>query len=209
MKSKKNLLEQLKTLPFFDKNTIYQFGRELRLTDSSVDTYISRFLKYREIIKFKKGFYVSADFFHRHKGDSSYLFYLANVLYPPSYISSWAALQYYNLATEVIQVITSVAPKTTRSYQTKAGNFSYQSIKKELFRDFLMEEGKFNFFIATPSKALFDLLYFKTNQFRGIKKKEIDVIIDSLRIDISEMEKEEREKFYLMINKYLNERTII
>jgi len=203
MKSKKNLLEQLKSLPHFSKSTVYQLGKQLGLEDSTVDTYISRFLKYKEIYRLKNGLYVSADFFDKNKNDISYSFYLANILRTPSYISSWAALQYYNLATEAIHSITSITPKVTKNYQTKTGNFSYQSIKKELFSDFSLVMGKFDFFIASPSKALFDLLYFRTRQFRGVDLGEIKTLIEELRIDIDEMDKAEQDKFYLMIKKYL------
>ena len=144
MKSKKNLLEQLKPLPHFGKKTVYQLGKQLELKDSTVNTYISRFLKYKEIYRFKNGLYVSADFFEKNKNDVSYSFYLANVIRTPSYVSSWAALQYYNLATEAIHSITSVTPKVTRDYQTRVGTFSYQSIKEELFR-FFLTKGKFDF----------------------------------------------------------------
>ena len=202
MKSKKNLLEQLKSLPHFSKNTVYQLGKQLGLKDSTVNTYISRFLKYKEIFQLKNGLYVSADFFDKNKGDISYPFYLANVIRMPSYVSSWAALQYYSLTTEVIHSVTSVTLKVTKEYQTKAGNFAYQSIKKDLFSDFSLAKGKFDFYIASPSKALFDLLYFRTRQFRSAKVKNIKSLVEELRIDIDEMSKEEREKFYTMIKKY-------
>ena len=203
MKSKKNLLEQLKTLPHFSKSTVRQLGLQLGLKDTTVDTYISRFLKYKEIIQLKGGLYVSADFLEKNRNDVSYSFYLANIIRTPSYISSWAALQYYNLATEAINSITSVTPKVTREYQTKAGSFVYQSIKRDLFSDFHLAKGKFDFFIASPSKALFDLLYFRTRQFRGIKFDEIKGLVEELRIDIDEMDKEEQDKFYSMIKKHL------
>jgi len=196
MKSKRNLLEQLKTMPHFGKATIDQLGTQLGLKDSTVNTYISRFLKYKEIIKLKRGLYVSTDFFDKNRSDPSYSFYLANVIRTPSYISSWAALQYYNLATEAIHSTTSVTFKVTKEYQTKAGNFSYQSISKNLFTDFSLAKGKFDFYIASPSKALFDLLYFRTHQFRNIKFNDVEKIVEELRIDISEMSEEERKKFY-------------
>ena len=202
MKSKKNLLEQLKHLSYFSKNTVYQLGKQLGLKDSTVKTYISRFLRYKEIIKLKNGLYVTTDFFEKNKNDVSYSFYLANIIRTPSYVSSWTALQYYNLTTEAIYSVTSVTPKVTRDYQTKVGNFSYQSIKKELFSDFSLIKGKFDFFIALPSKALFDLLYFRTNQFRSKSAKNIKVLIEELRIEIDEMDKNEQEKFYTMIKKY-------
>jgi predicted transcriptional regulator of viral defense system len=202
MKSKKNLLEQLKYLSYFSKYTVYQLGKQLGLTESTVKTYISRFLRYKEIIQLKNGLCMTTDFFEKNKNDVSYSFYLANIIRTPSYVSSWTALQYYNLTTEAIYSVTSVTPKVTRDYQTKVGNFSYQSIKKELFSDFSLTKGKFDFFIALPSKALFDLLYFRTNQFRSKSAKNIKVLIEELRIEIDEMDKNEQEKFYKMIKKY-------
>lgn len=203
MKSKKNLLEQLKLLPHFNKNTVYQLGKQLGLKDTTVDTYISRFLKYKEILQLKNGLYISADFFEKNRADISYSFYLANVIRTPSYVSSWTALQYYNLATEAIHSITSVTPKVTRSYQTKAGIFAYQSMKKDLFSDFFLVKGRFDFYIASPSKALFDLLYFRTRQFRGVKIENLKTLIEELRVDIDEMDATEQKKFYESIKKFV------
>ncbi|OGF26544.1 hypothetical protein A2242_04015 [Candidatus Falkowbacteria bacterium RIFOXYA2_FULL_47_9] len=203
MKSKKNLLEQLKSLPHFNKSTVYQLGKQLGLRDTTIDTYISRFLKYKEILPLKKGLYVSVDFFEKNRADISYSFYLANVIRTPSYVSSWTALQYYNLATEAIHSITSVTPKVTRSYQTKAGIFAYQSMKKDLFSDFFLVKGRFDFYIASPSKALFDLLYFRTRQFRGVKIENLKTLIEELRVDIDEMDATEQKKFYESIKKFV------
>ncbi|OGF21618.1 hypothetical protein A2316_00935 [Candidatus Falkowbacteria bacterium RIFOXYB2_FULL_38_15] len=201
MKSKKNLLEQLKPLPHFNKNVVYQLGKQLELKDSTINTYISRFLKYGDILQFKNGLYVTADFFEKNRSDISYSFYLANIIRTPSYVSSWAALQYYNLVTEAVYPITSITLKVTREYRTKAGNFAYQSIKKDFFSDFYLAKGKFDFYIASPAKALFDLLYFKTRQLKGVDLENIKRMIEELRIDFDEMDKAEQEKFYSLINK--------
>lgn len=200
MKSKKNLLVQLKALPHFSKATVYQLGKQLGLKDSTINTYVSRFLKYKEIVQLKNGLYVSADFFEKNKKDISYSFYLANVIRTPSYVTSWAALQYYNLATEAIHSVTSVTLKVTREYETKAGNFVYQSIQKDLFSDFSLVKGKFDFFIASPAKALFDLIYFRTSQFKEVKPEKIKGLIDELRVDIDEMKKEDQDTLYQMID---------
>lgn len=199
MKSSKNLVAQLKTLPHFNKSSIHQLGRQLGLTDSTVDTYISRFLRHKEIYQLKRGLYVSADFFNENKNDISYSFYLANIIRTPSYISSWAALQYYNLATESIHSVTSVTLKVTKTYRTKVGNFAYQSINEKLFSDFSLVKGKFDFFIASPAKALFDLLYFRARQFRGLSFEQINAMVGELRVDSDEMSKEERTKFSVML----------
>ncbi len=204
MKRGKNLLEQLKTLPYFNKETILQLSGQYGIAPTTINTLISRALKRKDIIPLKRGLYVSTDFYEKNKGDVSYRFYLANVLRKPSYISSWTALQYYDLTTDVVRAITSVAPKITRSYDTKIGSFAYSSIKEELFSDFVLKPSTFGFFIASPAKALFDMLYFRTRQFRGLSLKQIESMISELRIDFDEMEKSEREKFYSMIKPYVH-----
>jgi predicted transcriptional regulator of viral defense system len=198
-------LEQLDSLPHFTKSTIYQLGSQLGLKEASVNTYISRFLKRKEILPLKKGLYISVNFFAKNKGDISYTFYLANVIRTPSYVSSWAALQYHNLTTEAIRSITSVTPKVTRNYETKAGTFLYQSIQKGFFSDYSLVKGKFDFFIASPSKALFDLLYFRTRQFRGVSFENVVKMVEELRIDIDEMDEVERNKFYEKVKAYIHE----
>lgn len=207
---KAKLLDLLKKLPYFSKDTLNQYAELVGINKATANTYISRFFKTKEILPLKKGFYVSSNFYDRNKSDVSYIFNLANIIRTPSYITSWTALEYYNLATEAIHTITSVTLKVTRNYNTKLANFSFQSVKKELFSDFILVKGmpdssdrKFDFFIATPAKALFDLLYFKTRQFRGVNLKDIKTLVDELRIDINEMDEKEQEKFYKMINIYL------
>jgi predicted transcriptional regulator of viral defense system len=202
MKYREILLEQLKSQPYFNRKAVHQLSEQYGLKSTTVDTYISKSLKRKEIITLKKGLYLSADFYNKNKGDFSYSFYLANILRTPSYVSSWAALQYYDLATEAIYIITSITPKVTRSYKTKVGNFAYQSIQKELFRGFSLVKGNFDFFIASPSKALFDLLYFKTRQFRGIRLESVKALIEELRIDIEEMSQEEQKSFFTMVKNY-------
>jgi len=207
-KAKSNLLFELAKMPYFTKEQVFQLGKEEKtynLQKSTIDTYISRFLKDKKIIALKRGLYVTNEFYEKNKHKTSYLFYIANVLRKPSCISSWTALQYYGLATEVIYTITSVTTKVTKNYKTKVGAFTYQSIKKDLFSDFsVVKEGEFHFFIATPSKALFDLLYFKTKQLKGLSEREINHLVEELRIDIDEMEDAERKKFSSMIKNYLN-----
>ena len=203
MKYREILIAQLKNIPYFNKKTIYQISEQYNLKTGTVDTYISRSLVRKELIQLKKGMYVTADYFNKNKNDISYTFYLANALRQPSYVSLWTTLQYYNLTTEAVHSVISVTPKITRNYQNKAGSFAYHSIKKTLFSDFSLIKGNFNFFIATPAKALFDLIYFKTNQFRSIDLKQVELLIDDLRIDIDEMDKKERDNFYTTIKNHL------
>jgi len=204
MKYRESIIEQLKNQPYFTKESFFQLASAYSLKDSTICSYLVRSVARKDIIQLKRGVYVTSDFHLKHRNDTSYFFYLANILRGPSYISSWTALQYYNLATETINTITSVTEKGTRNFTTKVGTFSYQSIAKKLFTGFNLEKSGFEFYIASPSKALFDLLYSKTNQFRGFSFESLDGYVESLRIDIDEMEKAEREKFYKMVKEYIH-----
>lgn len=198
MKSQK-MLSQLDRLPFFNKLNALQLARGLDLKKTTLDTYISRFLGDKRIISLKNGLYISRKFYEENSSDFSYLFYLANIIYQPSYISLFTALQYYDISTEAIYNISSVSPKITRQYNNKLGSFRYSSINKKHFSDYYLQKAKFNFFIASPAKAIFDLLYFKTKQFRLIKEKDINSLLDELRIDLGEISRKEKQKLYKML----------
>jgi predicted transcriptional regulator of viral defense system len=199
MKYRAAIIEQLNAQAFFEKRAVRQLGEQFGLKSTTIDAYISQSIRRKEILPLRRGLYVATDFYDAHKGEVSYSFYLANVLRRPSYVSSWAALQYYNLTTEVIRTTTCVTAKVTRDYRTKVGTFSYQSIQKRLFAGFTLERGTFDFYIATPAKALFDLLYFRTRQFRGITLGAIDHYVQELRIDLDEMDDRERQTFYTLV----------
>jgi len=51
---------------------------------------------------------------------------------------------------------------------------------------------KLDFYIASPAKSLFDLLYFKTHQFRGVRSKDIKALVEELLKD-EEMTKEKMQ----------------
>lgn len=197
------LLHFLAPLPHFSKETVLQAGTALQIKPKTIDTYIGRYLARKEFIPLnRRGMYVTAEFFEKRAGDVSYAFSLANVLRSPSYVSSWTALQYYDLTTEAVRETVSVTQKGTRSYENRAGRFSYHSIKRELFFGFVLVPGKSDFFIASPGKALFDLVYFKTNELRSVRRKDVLLLVEELRIDFDEMEKKERDIFLNLIQKY-------
>ncbi len=62
MKYREILLEQLKSQPYFNKKAIYQLGEQYGLKRTTIDTYISRSLKRKDIIPLKNGLYISTNF---------------------------------------------------------------------------------------------------------------------------------------------------
>jgi len=59
--------------------------------------------------------------------------------------------------------------------------------------------------MASPAKALFDLLYFRTHQFRGVSRRNVMALIEELRIDFDEMDASEQKKFHALLTPYVHE----
>lgn len=200
------LLNRLKTLPYFDREALRSIADELNIKEATVNTCIRRAILRKDILQLKRGLYVKTKTYEENCNDVSYILYLANVMRVPSYVSSWTALSYYDLATDYIGVTTSVTPKITRKYVNITGGYLYHSIKPELFTGYELANKKFPFYIATPAKALFDLIYFRTRGFRGLKIDDVLASVEDLRIDLAEMKKNDRGLFSELVKKQLNSR---
>lgn len=88
------------------------------------------------------------------------LYYSANRIYRPSYISHWTALSYYGLIPEGVFQIYSVSTLKTQRFETPLGIFTYQHIKPNLFFGYRIEQWQNKpLLIAEPEKALLDTFY--------------------------------------------------
>ena len=103
------------------------------------------------------------------------LFYTANKIYAPSYVSLETALKYYGLIPEEIFQITSVSVKKATHFETPVGNFRYRHIKPSLFWGYqLVNWDKQKLLLAEPEKAVLDYLYVNTklrtaHDFQGMR----------------------------------------
>lgn len=156
----KKIILKLTKLPFFRMSHFEVFFP--RLKKPSIYQKISRLLKKGEIIKLKKGFYVTKEYKEKHSSDVNYFYYLANILRYPSYVSGAYVLSGHDILTEAVYPITSVTLKTTRRYTNNIGEFVYSSISPKLYagyrRLFYKDEPVY---VASLAKALFDYLYIK------------------------------------------------
>ena len=122
---------------------------------------ITRWVKNGYIIKLKRGWYAFAECVQDR--DTSLL--IANQLAAPSYISLHYALAYYGMIPETVVQLTSVTTQKTARYENPTGIYTYQTINPRLFFGYqpvsitnLHSNGR-TYTIATPEKALLDLLY--------------------------------------------------
>jgi hypothetical protein len=106
--------------------------------------------------------------------------FLANQLYPPSYVSTEYALAFYDIIPERVFDVTSVSTRKTNTFTNEFGHFVYQHIKQKGFTGFNMiqDEHGYACFVATPEKALVDFCYLNQNVF----KKDPFPAFDSLRL---------------------------
>ena len=89
--------------------------------------------------------------------DQPAAFELANILYRPSYISLESALNYYGILIQTPQEITSITTKPANYFEQDGKRFSYSHIDLKYFSGYQKVE---NYLIATPEKALVDIIYF-------------------------------------------------
>jgi len=157
------------------------------------DKNIQNWLKNNKLIALKKGLYVFSEYFKQQRWEgNSYLEFLANKIYQPSYLSTEYVLQKYSILSEAVFAFTSVSTKTGRVFNNKLGTFSFSTIKPELFTGWLtVDIGSNQVFIASKAKALFDYLYLYKRKIININKKQLD----ELRLNLEEMSKQDWQEF--------------
>jgi len=119
---------------------------------------LSRWVKSGNLIQLRRSLYVLSE---HHKKTSPHPFLVANQLKRASYVSLQSALEYYGLIPEYVPSVTSITTGRPEELMTPLGSFIFKHIKKALFSSYQsidLGEGQ-SAFIATPEKALMDLLY--------------------------------------------------
>ena len=122
-----------------------------------------------KIIRLKQGMYVASP---EETGKVINRNLIANHIYGPSYVSLQTALRHYGLIPERVHLIQSLTTKHSRNFETPIGNFNYEYCSKEYFPIGVRPETEddVTFLIATPEKALCDLInYSKGVNLRFMK----------------------------------------
>jgi len=164
---------QIKEFPIFSASLASRVGPNEQLLRNQLSGWKRRGLL-REL---KRGLYVLNE--NDRKITPSRMF-LANQLYPPSYLSTDYALMYYDLIPERVADLTSVTTRKTASFENSFGRFIYQHVGIIAFRGFLekKDENNYSFMIATPEKAIVDFIYLNLSRFERGKS---DVFEQSFR----------------------------
>ena len=118
---------------------------------------LSRWVKSGKVYQLRRGLYALAPPYQKCK---PHPFFVANYLQKGSYVSLQSALAHYSLIPEVTYVTTSVSGGRPEKIETPLGVFEFRHVKRELLFGYELQDlGGQSAFIATPEKALLDLIY--------------------------------------------------
>ena len=151
----------------------------------SADKKVTWLEKQGIIIRLKRGLYVINP---EYSGKTLSSELIANHLYTPSYISMSTALRYYGLIPEAVYVHQSMTVKHSRCFQTPVGNYDYKYISRKAFPIGVrsMYKDNYAFLIASPEKALCDLI---ANSSKVILRymKDVEAYLEQdIRMDMDE-----------------------
>jgi len=76
-----------------------------------------------------------------------------------AYVSFISALHLYGIIEQIPQSITVASTSHTRTIKTKLGTYYIHRLSPQIFKGFIWYQGKDDFLIAEPEKALVDCLY--------------------------------------------------
>lgn len=118
-----------------------------------------------------------------------HLYWVANKIYHPSYVSLETAFAFYGWIPEAVFTTTSVSTLKTRVFDTPVGCFRYSSLNPKHFWGYrLIKTDDLGIKMAEPEKALLDFLYLHP-------KLETKVDFEALRFNTDQMRGQiDREK---------------
>lgn len=187
------IFEHLKGLPYFRLEDLSGLSAD----KNYLKTLFCRYVKRGKLVRLKKNLYATRDFLEemrRQNALSSYTEFLANLLYPSSYLSLEYVLYHHQILTDVPVHLTCVTTRKTNHFTNALGTFFYHTLQKQLYCGFTLES-KNNFTIAraTRAKALFDYLYLRKNLLAASQE------VKELRLNLGELNTKDR----LELKKYI------
>jgi len=151
---------------------------------------LSRWVKSGNLIQLRRSLYVLSE---RHQKTRPHPFFVANRLKRASYVSLQSALEYHDLIPEYVPSVTSITTGRPEELLTPLGTFIFKHIKKPLFSGYQSIDLGENHsaFIATPEKALLDLLYLtpgsdNPNYLRELRFQNSETLKTDLLIELAD-----------------------
>ncbi len=126
-------------------------------------------------------------------------FEIATMIYGPSYVSFESALSYHGWIPEAVRTTTCASVKRAKTFETPIGIFSYEHIPFKAF-PFGVEQHEqhpLTLFIASPAKALADIIYARKRSWKSMHD-----LSEDLRIEIENFQNSDKELLIELIKNY-------
>jgi len=148
---------------------------------------LSRWAGNGRLYRLRRGLYALAP---PYRKVTAHPFVIANRMVRPSYVSLQSAMAFHGLIPESVPVTTSITTGRPGEFSTPLGTFAFRHVRTPLFQGFSEVEmdNRQPAFVATPEKALLDLLYLE-------KGSDSEAYLAELRLEIDDgfgLEKFER-----------------
>ena len=148
------LLRWVADEPVFRTGFLASSGESL----STIRLQLSRWVKAGRLIQLTKGLYTLAEPYRKR---APHPFVLANAIRKASYVSLQSALGHFGMIPENVPTVTSVTTQRPARQETPVGCFLFRHIKTSWFSGYKQVDlgSPQKAFVATPEKALLDLVY--------------------------------------------------
>jgi predicted transcriptional regulator of viral defense system len=125
---------------------------------ASVRRQLARWVASGRLLRLRRSLYAIAS---PYRTRVVHPFAVANRLKPASYVSLQSALGHYGLIPEHVPVVTCITTGRPETLETPMGAFSYRHVSLRLFFGYRVADlgGGFSAFLASPEKALLDLVH--------------------------------------------------
>ncbi|MFR9500453.1 MAG: hypothetical protein SNH18_08435 [Rikenellaceae bacterium] len=176
------ILTQFGTIPI-DINIL----KSLFATYAKPTNKIEAMVKNGTLVRLKRGLFVVSP---KISGQLLSTELIANHIYGPSYVSMESALRYYGLIPESVYLTRSMTLKRSKEFKNRLGTFDYIQCNEEYYSIGVRQEqsGEATFLIASPEKALCDMIAYTSNlRPRFIKAMEI-YLEEDLRFDMEQLQ---------------------
>ena len=148
----------------------------------SINDKISYEIANGALVNLRKGWYTTKESLEKEL----YLhFNAANLIYGPSYISLYTALEYWQLIPEAVKIIESGTLKRSLTIKSPIGIFNYRNVPDQVFSIGLksVKTDKLSFVIADQAKALCDVIWTTPGIILRSRKDVFKFLTEDLRID--------------------------
>ena len=148
------LAELVQDEPVFTSSLLKVAG----IKTSQIELQLVRWVKSGRLLKLRRGLYVLGKPYRKIE---PHPFLIANRLQRGSFVSFQSALAYYDFIPEHVPVVTSATTGRPETVKTQMGSFIFRHLKTSMFSGFkqVKVSDRQQVVIATPEKALVDLLY--------------------------------------------------